>query len=162
MSQRLILLVAGVLLAASSAWAQSGSVKIAASTPSLDGAPIPTKVIQQCTSLGTKLSDFTKQYAAKGGLTIVQAPEIAAGSKGRVFVMHITHVVSRGNAFIGHQKSMTAKGELFVNGKPRGVANFTRSSMGGFGAGFKGSCSVLGRTTKVLGRDFAGWLKQNS
>ena len=162
MSQRLNLVMAGVLLAASSAWAQSGSVKIAASTPYLDGAPIPTKVVQQCTGLGTKLSNFTKEYAAKDGLTIVQAPEIAAGSKGRVFVMHITHVVSRGNAFIGHQKSMSAKGELFVNGKSHGVANFTRSSMGGFGAGFKGSCSVLGRTAKVLGRDFAGWLKQNS
>jgi len=31
--------------------------------------------------------------------------------------------------------------------------------MGGFGAGFKGSCSVLNRCTKTLGKDFADWLK---
>ncbi|MEE8507667.1 MAG: hypothetical protein V3T07_01270 [Myxococcota bacterium] len=162
MSQRLMLMTAGVVLIASSVWAQSAPIKIAVSTPYLDNADIPTNVIEKCTALGTKLSAFTRQYAAKDGLSLVQEPQVDSHSAGRVFVMQITHVVSRGNAFIGHQKSMSAKGELFVNGKSRGVANFTRDSMGGFGGGFKGSCSVLGRTTKALGRDLANWLKEHS
>ena len=162
MSQRMMLVTAGVVLIVSSVWAQSAPIKIALSTPYLENANIPTNVIEKCTDLGTKLSAFTMQYAAKEGLSLVQVPQVDFHSTGRVFVMHITHVVSRGNAFIGHQKSRSAKGELFVNGKSRGVANFTRDSMGGFGGGFKGSCSVLGRTTKALGRDLANWLKAHS
>jgi len=30
--------------------------------------------------------------------------------------------------------------------------------MGGAFGGFKGNCSVLGRTVKALGEDIAGWL----
>jgi hypothetical protein len=30
--------------------------------------------------------------------------------------------------------------------------------MGGAFAGFKGSCSVLGRTVEALGEDIGGWL----
>ncbi len=30
--------------------------------------------------------------------------------------------------------------------------------MGGLFAGFKGSCSVLGRTVKAIGKDIAEWL----
>ena len=37
--------------------------------------------------------------------------------------------------------------------------DFTRNSGGGFGGGYKGSCSVLGRCTKALGKDIAGWLR---
>jgi hypothetical protein len=32
--------------------------------------------------------------------------------------------------------------------------------MGGAFGGFKGSCSVLGRTVKALGKDIAQWLVQ--
>ena len=31
--------------------------------------------------------------------------------------------------------------------------------MGGAFAGYKGSCSVLGRTVKAMGKDVAQWLK---
>jgi hypothetical protein len=32
--------------------------------------------------------------------------------------------------------------------------------MGGAFGGFKGNCSVLGRTVRALGEDIAGWLAQ--
>ena len=73
--------------------------------------------------------------------------------------VEITNAISGGNAFIGHRKSMTATAELFENGQSVDTATFTRNSGGGFGAGYKSSCSVLGRCTKALGNDFANWLK---
>ena len=54
---------------------------------------------------------------------------------------------------------MSVKAELFVNGQSKGYVNLTRNSGGGFGGGFKGSCSVLGRCTKALGKDIAKWLR---
>ena len=50
--------------------------------------------------------------------------------------------------------------ELFVDGVSKGEKIYHRDSMGGFGAGYKGSCSVLGRTSKALGKDFSVWLKE--
>ncbi len=79
---------------------------------------------------------------------------------GRNLVIEITDAVSRGNAFIGHQKYMEARAELFVDGVSKGEKIYHRDSMGGFGAGYKGSCSVLGRTSKALGKDFSVWLKE--
>jgi len=47
---------------------------------------------------------------------------------------------------------------LYKNGKRQ--AGFTASRVSGGGAfgGFKGSCSVLGRTVKILGSDVSLWL----
>lgn len=73
--------------------------------------------------------------------------------------VEIVDAVSMGNAFIGHQKYARIEGTLYEDG--RKVASFKgrRNSMGGAFAGYKGSCSVLGRTMKALGKDVADWLK---
>ena len=86
--------------------------------------------------------------------------EIDPKASGAVFQVEIVNIFRAGNAFIGHRKSMAARGELFVNSVSRGQVDFTRNSGGGFGAGFKGSCSVLARCSKTLGNDFAEWLKE--
>ena len=65
-----------------------------------------------------------------------------------------------GNAFMGHHKYSAARGTLFENGKKLASFEARRQSMGGAFAGYKGSCSVLGRTVKAMGKDVAAWLKQ--
>ncbi len=72
----------------------------------------------------------------------------------------ITDAVSMGNPFLGHHKFTRVDGTLYESG--RAVASFKgrRNSMGGAFGGFKGPCSVLGRTVKVLGQDIATWLKR--
>ncbi len=108
----------------------------------------------------TRLATSLQQFAAKHGVATVVVDEIDPKASGAVFQVEIVNVFSAGNAFIGHRKSMAARGELFVNGVSRGQVDFTRNSGGGFGAGFKGSCSVLARCSKTLGNDFAEWLKE--
>jgi hypothetical protein len=52
------------------------------------------------------------------------------------------------------------RGKLYQDGKEIGAFTGRRNSMGGAFGGFKGSCSVLGRTVKALGKDIAQWLVQ--
>ena len=74
-------------------------------------------------------------------------------------MVSITEAVSSGNAFIGHRKYSSIKGTLYNNGKKEAGFTAARLSGGGMWAGFKGSCSVLGRTVQGLGSDVTLWLK---
>lgn len=121
---------------------------------------IRDNIKDECTALGTKLSTFVVEYAAKKGIAVKQVQSLDPGAPGRNLVIEITDAMSRGNAFIGHQKFMDARGELFIDGVSKSTQEYSRHSMGGVGAGFKGSCSVLGRNSKALGKDFSVWLKQ--
>ena len=56
-------------------------------------------------------------------------------------------------------KHTLIKGALYKNGKKQAGFTAARRSGGGMYGAFKSSCSVLGRTVKVLGRDVANWLK---
>jgi len=151
-----------VWLVASEASAGSeGAIKIPRIVPYSSEASVSENVRRECTDLGTKLAASLHQYAGKYGVPTVVVDESGPTALGRVFHVEITNVFSAGNAFIGHRKSMAARGELFEDGVSKGRVDFTRDSGGGFGAGFKGSCSVLGRCTKTLGNDFAKWLEKH-
>jgi hypothetical protein len=50
-------------------------------------------------------------------------------------------------------------GTLYENGQKIASFKARRKSMGGAFAGYKGSCSVLGRTIDTMAEDIAGWLK---
>ena len=52
------------------------------------------------------------------------------------------------------------RGRLLDDGKEGAQFSGSRSSMGGAFAGFKGSCSVLGRCLEALSKDMAVWLRQ--
>ncbi len=59
----------------------------------------------------------------------------------------------RGGQWVG------VKGSLVRKGKKTTSFTATRASMGGFMGGYKGTCSLLGRCAKTLGKDIATWLK---
>lgn len=117
---------------------------------------IQRKVREECTQLNAQLSQYVVEYARSGNVEVRVGD--ASADTGRVLRMEITQAVSHGNAFLGHSKSSSARGELYQDGQR--IAGFiaTRNSMGGAFAGYKGSCSVLGRTMRALGRDIAQWL----
>jgi len=148
--------VSSALLVA--ATASADAVKIPRDVPYAADARIAENIKRECTDLGDKLAEFLAQYAGEHDVETVAVDHVDPHARGRVLVVEITDAVSGGNAFIGHRKSMSARAELFVDGVSKGDVNFTRDSMGGAAAAFKGSCSVLGRCTKALGRDLAEWL----
>lgn len=140
----------------------TGPIKIMKTFAYAAPKTIPKKITKDCTRIGMQMSNFTKSFGKEQGVTFTQVDKVAASSKGNTMVVEILNAHSSGNAFIGHNKSMTISGTLYKNGKMVDEVEFTRSSGGGMGAAFKGSCSVLGRVSKRLGKDLAIWAKKYS
>ncbi len=133
------------------------TIQLARSIPYAEDAEIAGKILREC-KLQTQLAEFIKVFGTKHGHSIELVDAVDEASEGKVLVIEIRDAVSEGNAFLGHHKSTSARGKLLDNGVE--IANFRvrRNSMGGAFAGYKGSCSVLGRTVKIMGEDIAKWL----
>jgi hypothetical protein len=131
------------------------SIKLQRPVPYAEDNDISDKIKTEC-RIGEQLADFIKEYGADVEFT---TGPVDVNAPGRVLHLEITDAVSMGNAWLGHQKSTKVKGVLYGDGQRIAAFKARRNSMGGAFAGYKGSCSVLGRTVKALGEDIAGWLK---
>lgn len=135
-----------------------GSVSVMEDIPYKEGSKVALNIRQECV-ITKQLSEYTQSYAKDQGINVIRTSKLNTKDKGKYLQIEITEAVSRGNAFIGHHKYTAVEGTLYDNGKK--VSGFTaaRMSGGGFFGAYKGSCSVLGRTVKTLGKDIASWLK---
>lgn len=131
-------------------------IVIASEVPYAETADIQKKVREECTQLNAQLAQFIQQYAGEKGQEVVFGDPMAV--TGRTLRVEITNAMSQGNAFLGHSKSSSSRGALYENGQKVASFRATRNSMGGAFAGFKGSCSVLGRTMEAMGMDIGAWL----
>lgn len=132
-------------------------VVIADTVPYAEDADVQRKIRQECVELNRDFAQYIREYAADKRIDVTFGDN-RSGS-GTELRVEITHAVSHGNAWIGHQKGAAARGALFRDGERIATVRARRFSMGGAFAGFKGSCSVLGRTVKAMGRDIAYWLE---
>lgn len=132
-------------------------VKVPRSVAYAEDSEIAGKIKTEC-RLNQELGEFIIEYAKAKNIATEPVAETNKTMPGRVLVVEIRDAVSEGNAFLGHHKSTSVRGTLYQDGEPLAKFKGRRNSMGGFGAGFKGSCSVLGRTVKALGEDIADWL----
>jgi len=107
--------------------------------------------------LEEKIAKFIVDYGKKHGYQIVD--EKPASGPYKILSAEIITVVGAGGGAWSGAKSIKIKGDLKdQDGKV--VGNFTagRYSGGGAFAGYKGTCSILGRCTKAIGKDVAAWL----
>lgn len=150
--------VVGALVALGFAGAGYGadSVVIASSIPYSESADIQRKVREECTELHGQFAQYIREYAAERGVPVEFGDPAAA--TGRVLRVELTNAVSQGNAFLGHNKGTSSRGTLLQDGVEVASFRATRYSMGGAFGGFKGSCSVLGRTVRAMGQDIGNWL----
>ena len=146
-------ILAAVLLFPAAAFAQN--VVVQRPVPYAGDNDISDNIKSEC-RIGEQLADFVKQYS--GGTVQTQDTPVDT-SGGRVLQLEIVDAVSMGNAWMGHQKFTKVRGALWENGSKVASFKARRNSMGGAFAGFKGSCSVLGRTVDAIGEDIAQWLK---
>jgi hypothetical protein len=158
MATRILIVLAMAGVALLNPLPADAEVRMVSTVPYSDGAEIAENVRRECVRIQEQLAEFTREYAAGNGIEVVLLDEVSSDDPGRVLVVQIEDAVSMGNAFSGHRKFTRISGELFQDGER--VAGFRgrRNSGGGAFGGYKGSCSVLGRTVKVLGRDVANWL----
>lgn len=133
-------------------------VQMIRQVPYAENAEIAENVRRECVQIQTQLAEFTQQFAERNGIRVELADWVEKEDPGRVLMVRIDDAVSMGNAFTGHLKFTRISGELYQDGEQVAGFRARRNSGGGAFAGYKGSCSVLGRTVRTLGRDIADWL----
>ena len=149
-------------LACSPFAAQAIGVDVPRPVPLAEDNEIAGNIKREC-DLGNKLSHYIAEFGKAAGHDVRFVESDAAPSdSGRFLAIEIRDAVSTGNAFIGHRKSASVRGKLYEDGTVIGSFRGRRDSMGGAFAGYKGSCSVLGRTVKALGKDIAEWMSAPS
>jgi hypothetical protein len=134
------------------------SVQLQRPVPYSEDGDIADNIKQEC-RINEQLADFVQQSAKAQGVEVQFTPGPADKTAGRVLDLRITNAISMGNAWLGHQKATSVTGTLYENGVRIAGFKARRHSMGGAFAGYKGSCSVLGRTVQAIGEDIGGWLK---
>ncbi|WP_018867599.1 MULTISPECIES: hypothetical protein [unclassified Thioalkalivibrio] len=131
-------------------------IRVAHSVPYSADATIASNIRQEC-NLEEQFSEFIAHYGADQGLRFEREASVDPSAGGQVLVVELTDAVSGGNAWIGHRKVTEAAGTLYSDGEEEASFTSRRFSGGGAFGGFKGSCSVLGRTVQAMGRDIATW-----
>lgn len=133
-------------------------VKIKSSTPFSEDAFIKASIKEEC-DIQKQLADYTKKYSNDNSVAI-QIDDNANKDNSEYFLdLKIIDAISEGNAFLGHNKRTRIAGDLYKNGNKIATFKGQRHSRGGFGAGFKGSCTVLERTVQALGEDVSEWIR---
>ena len=136
--------------------ANASDISVASSIPWAENNRIAKNIKTECT-LPTQLSEFIQSFAKSRKITVNRVDELP--SSGKVLEVEIVDSVSSGNAFTGHRKLTQVSGTLKEDGKAVASFEALRVSGGGAFGGYKGSCSVLGRTVKAIGKDIALWLE---
>ncbi|MGM0594958.1 MAG: hypothetical protein ACQETD_10515 [Pseudomonadota bacterium] len=138
--------------------AVDGVIHVQQLTPYAEGRSVDAAVKSEC-EINRQLPEFIHSYAAENGIAVSLKPKVSADDEGHNLVVEIVRAHSDGNAFIGHRKYAEIKAVLYKDGEEIADLTAGRRSGGGLFGGYKGSCSVMGRTVKALGQDVALWLK---
>ena len=84
----------------------------------------------------------------------------AGGAK--ILRLQITHVLGVGGGAWSGPKATTVSADLIEDGKVIRHTKINRWSVGGMWGAFKGSCSILDRTTIVISKDLSRWVRDPS
>ena len=116
-------------------------------------------VRKECQLL-TKLPGFVQSYAQDQYAGIdLNAKRVRTSDFLKIEIIDLPKYNKNAWAGRGGQW-VTVKGFLLRKGKKTISFEANRASMGGFMGAYKGTCSLLGRCTKTLGKDIAEWLKK--
>ena len=135
-------------------------------TGTLDIAPVifakdlkVREAVRKECQLLTKLPGFVQSYAQGQYAAINLASK--RSTKSDFLKIEIVDVPQyKKNAWAGRSGQwVSVKGSLLRKGKKTVSFEASRASMGGFMGAYKGTCALLGRCTKTLGKDIAEWLK---
>lgn len=134
--------------------AGADEIRIQSSTPYAKSAQVRDAVKDEC-QLDTKLPGFVREYARANGTDVTLESGTLDTKKGKVLMLEITDVSAPGGGPWSGAKSMSVAGKLYDKGKLVGDFTGMRYSGGGFFGGYKGTCSIVGRCSKTLGKDIA-------
>jgi hypothetical protein len=145
------LFVAVAVAALSVASGARAETQVLRAIPYAKDAEVRQAVRDTC-QLETKVPGFIAQF----GSDVVLVDQLKGG---RVLELAITQVHAPGGGGFSGPKWMTVTGTLREGGRAVGTFRAKRFTTGGVFAGFKGTCSIIARTTKAIGSDIATWLE---
>ncbi|MBF0169908.1 MAG: hypothetical protein HQK87_02270 [Nitrospinae bacterium] len=134
------------------------TVVVQKSVPYATGSAVREAIRTDC-DLQAKLATYLKDFAEENGYTVVAVDTFPEGDARPQLELVITDAIGGGGGAWSGPKTVFIEGKYRVEGKVKATFSGHRSSGGGFMAGYKGTCSILGRCVKALGKDVADWLK---
>ncbi len=120
------------------------------------GTYIREAVKQEC-NLDGKLTQYIEENAA-GQYAKILTDSTVAPKNTQILKIEIEAVQGGAGGAWSGAKSVRIKGKLTRKGKVLGDFIARRYSGGGMFGAYKGTCAILGRCVKTLGRDVAEWL----
>lgn len=157
-------LIATVFFTANTGWAKDASKDAAKDTITVQKVMpykkgiVLTKAVRVKCRLPEKLSIFVQKYSKKSADIKVVDGDLK-DIEGKVLDIKIINVHGPGGGTYTGAKYVAVEGKLMENGKVISSFIGARYSGGGFYGGFKGTCSILGRCVKAIGKDVAKWLR---
>lgn len=167
-----ILFVVASLAACSSMKSSQSPSSVAANSSSSSSSGTGTLLIQpvvyaadanvrqavknEC-QLPEKLSGFIRDYA-EDQYANIETGLGAAPKNAQILKVEIIDTSGAGGGAWSGGKMVMIKGSLSQNGKALGDFKGRRFSGGGMWGQYKGTCAILGRCVKALGKDVANWL----
>lgn len=145
--------IAAIAWVAGAAPARAGVVKVQTTIPFSEGSGASQNVQDEC-QLETKVPAYLNQYSDE-----VELVSGATGSAGRVLELEITEVHAPGGGTFSGAKSMSVSGTLREDGRKVGSFTARRYSGGGVFGGYKGTCGIVARCAKTIGKDISRWLQ---
>lgn len=133
------------------------NITISKQAPYAQQLRVPDAVRAEC-KLPTQVTEFVKENAAKSYGKVVLADNVSAKTPGQALSMKIVGMTGTGGGAWSGPKHVTVEGTLWQNGKVKGTFTATRYSGGGAFGGYKGTCAILGRCVKAIGKDVGAWL----
>ncbi|MFO7593314.1 MAG: hypothetical protein R6X15_04620 [Pseudomonadota bacterium] len=143
-----------------SAAAKKSPVVIRQAVPYSNTSGASVAVKRECI-IDRQLPEFIESYASGYDIAVVRDDKKVSqkNARGKVLELEFSQIYGQGGGAWSGAKSVTVNGTLKENGKTVGSFVGTRVSGGGAFAGYKGTCSILGRCVKILGDDIARWLQ---
>lgn len=136
----------------------AAAITVAKRTPYGNDSRVPDKVRKECV-IDKQLPEFIETYAGKNNIAVVQKEgAVSSKEKGKVLVVEFSDVMGSAGGVFSGAKAVSVEGVLYENGKKIGSFKGRRTSGGGAVFGYKGTCSILGRCVKTLGKDISDWL----
>ncbi len=135
-----------------------GVLTIEKRAPFEKGLRVPDAVRAEC-NLETNVPKFVQEFAEKNHDKVSLADQVGKGTTGQALSMKIVDLTGAGGGAWSGAKHVAVEGTLWENGKVKGSFRAVRYSGGGAFGGYKGTCAILGRCAKAIGKDVAGWLE---
>jgi hypothetical protein len=122
---------------------------------------VPDAVRSGC-QLESKVVDFVESFAGEHFDKVALVENASAGTPGKALAITITDLAGAGGGAWSGPKYLTIAGTLWQDGKVIGTFTANRVTGGGAWGAYKGTCSLLGRCARALGKDVAAWLRDPS